>query len=398
MKTKYKKKNGVNLLILGNNNIDPFSGGIERSVFNLIAYLSRHTDYKLILCFKKIENINHPNVSIIKTVISNGKQINDIILKYKVDVVLFPFGPWYANLLTEFNSSLKCKIITCLHSEPGYELRAPIEKFNWDLKHMNGSKYVLAKTYHFFAFHTIHRIKAYITRKVYNKGYRNSKFFVLLSSEQFKLFEKFAYLKNGQKLRAIGNPLSFDYIFNDTDYSQKENRVLVVSRMLEYNKRILMAIKAWNKVDYGDWIFDIVGDGPDLKYYKRFVRENNINNIVFHGRKDPIEFYKKAKIFLMTSTSEGWPMTLMESIQMGVVPIVMDSFVALHDIIRNDYNGIIVKNKDIDGMSFQLQNLIRDEKKLSELAHNGVKSSKRYTVEIIGEKWISLFEEAMRES
>lgn len=38
----------------------------------------------------------------------------------------------------------------------------------------------------------------------------------------------------------------------------------------------------------------------------------------------------------MTSAFEGFGMTLVEAQQYGVVPIVMDSYKSLHDIIKND--------------------------------------------------------------
>lgn len=38
-------------------------------------------------------------------------------------------------------------------------------------------------------------------------------------------------------------------------------------------------------------------------------------------------------------------MTLLESQQMGVVPIAIDTYKSLHDIVQDNYNGVIVKMK-----------------------------------------------------
>ena len=52
---------------------------------------------------------------------------------------------------------------------------------------------------------------------------------------------------------------------------------------------------------------------------------------------------------MMTSAFEGFPMTLVEAQQCGVVPVVMDSYLSLHDIVETGYNGIIVSNEDLTG-------------------------------------------------
>ncbi len=46
--------------------------------------------------------------------------------------------------------------------------------------------------------------------------------------------------------------------------------------------------------------------------------------------------------FAMTSAFEGFPMSIIEAQQNGVVPIVMDSFLSVHDIIDNDVNGVLI--------------------------------------------------------
>lgn len=51
---------------------------------------------------------------------------------------------------------------------------------------------------------------------------------------------------------------------------------------------------------------------------------------------------------MMTSIWEGLPMTLIEAMHYGCVPIAFDSFAALYDLIDNGNNGFIIPNNDID--------------------------------------------------
>ena len=64
---------------------------------------------------------------------------------------------------------------------------------------------------------------------------------------------------------------------------------------------------------------------------------------------------------MMTSAYEGWPMTLMEAMQNGCVPIVFDSFKAVYDIVDSDINGVIVSNGDMDTYHRELVRLMSDD-------------------------------------
>ena len=55
-----------------------------------------------------------------------------------------------------------------------------------------------------------------------------------------------------------------------------------------------------------DWKLVIVGSGSDENNYKSYVAENDIKNIYFEGNKNPLPYYQKASVFLMTSALESW--------------------------------------------------------------------------------------------
>jgi glycosyltransferase involved in cell wall biosynthesis len=63
-----------------------------------------------------------------------------------------------------------------------------------------------------------------------------------------------------------------------------------------------------------------------------------LKRVNFEGYRNPQPFYKRASIFVMTSANEGFPMTLIEAQQNGCVPVVMNSFSALREIIQNNIN------------------------------------------------------------
>lgn len=61
----------------------------------------------------------------------------------------------------------------------------------------------------------------------------------------------------------------------------------------------------------------------------------------FYPAQNPF-FYLKSSIFLMTSRNDGWSNTLNEAMRLGCVPVVIDSFSAIDDIVCDEQDGIII--------------------------------------------------------
>lgn len=178
--------------------------------------------------------------------------------------------------------------------------------------------------------------------------------YIFLSPAFQRQYEQFANYKNtNSQLGAIPNPLVFPNEIRPEDLQSKEKTVLLVGRMVEIQKRITRAIKIWSAIEndprLDEWNFRIVGEGPDLAMYKQLTQALGLKRISFEGFRNPQPDYKQAAIFMMTSAFEGFPMTLVEAQQCGVVPVVMDSYLSLHDIVETGYNGIIVSNEDLTG-------------------------------------------------
>ena len=188
----------------------------------------------------------------------------------------------------------------------------------------------------------------------------------ILLSDSFKSI--FCKLNNvdGNKLLAIPNPCPFSED-KENGTCKKENIVLVVARMAEQQKRILETLKIWNMVysNHLDWKLIIVGDGPDLSQYKTIANKMNVSNVLFVGSTStPQDYYRMAKIFMMTSIWEGLPMTLIEAQHFGCVPIVYDSFASVHDIINNGKDGFIIPLHDRENYKNQLEKMMSSPKEL----------------------------------
>lgn len=220
----------------------------------------------------------------------------------------------------------------------------------------------------------------------------------VLLSESFK--RQVWTKKHSSKLYAIGNPLSFPESYDLRDHAGKDNVVLMVGRLSEYHKRVSLALRIWQNLESDDrckdWTLMIVGDGPDRDFVRQAMEHLSLSRVKMIGAVDPLEYYRKAKILFMTSAFEGFPLVLNEAMQNGCVPIVMDSFEALKDIVSTGRSGVIVPNNDVETFAREAKRLMNSAGALEQMAIAAVADSKRFSPDCLSEKWIALFKNLIR--
>ena len=159
-------------------------------------------------------------------------------------------------------------------------------------------------------------------------------------------------------------------------------------------------LKAWREIEadsqYKEWKLQIVGDGRDKGFYEYLVRKWALQRVEFTGRQNPQEYYRKASLFLMTSTAEGWPMVLMEAQQLGVPVLALDSFGSLHDIIEDGVNGRIVPNNDLKAFASAMRGVMNDDNMRQKMAEASVELSKRFEMQNVLQQWLQLFDEILK--
>lgn len=359
------------ILFLYSRDVEINDSGASKTMILLIQYLSRN-GYEC-HCLFKIKNDSNYNIFYHEKGGNEKDSIRKVVIENDIHIVLAPEARLYASILSTSLKGLNCKIITALHSKPGYDrLRLHIllcESLKYNQK-------ILGKIRAFFLlliypiFYIIYILRDYI---VFRNAYKKSDYLILLSESYINEFSSIYHVSK-DKLRAIGNPVSFNIYADDRIIDNKEKKVLIVARFEERSKRILVALKAWKLVQdrFPDWTFEIVGFGRSLPLYQEFIQKNRLTRVFFKGRQVPLIYYKSASLFLMTSAYEGWPMTLVESMQMGCVPVVMDSYSALHSIIEDRINGYIVTDGDIEAFANIMADLMTNELKCKTMAKQAV--------------------------
>lgn len=306
-----------------------------------------------------------------------------LVLDESIDVVINQcFPTWTSDILKDISGY--AKIIECLHMTLFYP--SSYHRLKWkgfDLKLRLCGPLIYSHLQKKWRCEALMREFPFINR------------FVFLSSSYVSEFLRFTKYNNADGMVTyMNNPLPLSVInYSYKELRQKENSVLCVARLSEMEKRISYMISVWKDIEadsrFDDWRFDIVGDGPSADDYKQMAVKLGLRRVFFHGYQNPIPFYKKSKVLLMTSVAEGFPMTITESQCYGVVPLVMKTFSSVYDIIENRVNGIIVP-KNQRKFKRALKKIMINNSMREEMAVASIKRSNRFNVKKIVDKWEKL--------
>ena len=135
----------------------------------------------------------------------------------------------------------------------------------------------------------------------------------------------------------------------------------------------------------------ICGDLINLEnQIKELQLENRVYLLGYKNQDEIKEYMLKSCIFAMTSETEGLPMVLLEAMNYGIPCIAFETDSGVKDIISNDNNGYVIKNRNKKKYIACLEKMLKDKKKLKELSTNAIKTSHKFKEEEITKIWISI--------
>lgn len=105
----------------------------------------------------------------------------------------------------------------------------------------------------------------------------------------------------------------------------------------------------------------IVGDGPLESNLRLLARELGVDDCVeFLGfRKDVETIYRSARVFVLTSESEGLPISMLEAMAARVPPVVSDVG-EIRGFLRDGESGFVFPAGDLDSLTRCLSSLLGD--------------------------------------
>lgn len=245
-------------------------------------------------------------------------------------------------------------------------------------------------------------------KEFHSSGFNLSKpisFFDKLKYKLFLLYEKYnalVVLNQDEKkyypfsnLEVIPNFILEKKNKINKSYQDRKNVIIAAGRIAEV-KQFDHLIDSWKDLyfKFPNWEVHIYGEGDEFlkKKLEKKVKKNSIKNLYFKGATLQLdEKMRDGAIYAMTSSTECFPMVLLEAMSNGLPVISYDCPNGPRNIITENEDGLLVEVNNIEAFSKGLEKLITDDKLRSNMSTEGLKNSNYFLNTVIIQDWKNLF-------
>lgn len=383
----------MNILFIYENAINPMTGGVERITFLLANYLeSNRCSVFFMSLLNPFSTSDDRQVFLPDPTNPTSDQNIAFYLKFlaknSIDVVINKSGTNADISKLSFHCKpIGVKLISVVHNS----LLGSVKHYSSTRK----SKFNRLHLGFLLPFTDLKLVKHFMLQMykfMYSKHYvalcRLSDL-VILESEKFK--QELAFLVDNSRLNnviGISNFLSIDR----APIEEKRKEVLYVGRINTSQKRVDLLLNIWSLVhkQFPDWSLRIVGGGEEFDFVKELSARLELRNVQFFGYQDAKPYYESASVICLTSSYEGFGISLIEAMSRGVVPVAFNSYLSVTDIVDDKVNGFLATPFDIQEYAEILASLMSSKEILGRCSLEAVQSVEKFDLSIIGKKWLSI--------
>lgn len=228
------------------------------------------------------------------------------------------------------------------------------------LVHLHGGKYLLTRPGN--------TLLQYITRYIFSKASN----IVCLSNMEKEIVEKEYNLAN---VKVLENTVDDVYLnLERSTIKKKQLNILFLGRLHESKgvNIILQSVHQLMQQGHTALHFTFCGAGPLEEDVVNLTRRYP-ENVVYKGTVSGETKYQALQagdVFLLPSLyGEGLPMSLIEAMACGLVPVVTNDG-SMKTFINNDVTGIVVDKHDALQICRTLVELLENDEKLCKISHN----------------------------
>lgn len=223
---------------------------------------------------------------------------------------------------------------------------------------------------------------------------RNLDYLVALGPGSRENYEKWFSDNKNTKIIEIPNILEK----NSDNISTLSGHTLVSTGRMHPVKGFDDLLKVVKKVSekIPDVKLNLVGGGEEYDTLKEQAKEMKIDDIVnmpgMVSGEEVNEYMIKSDIYVMTSHTECFPMVLLEASACGLPLVAFDVPVGPKALIREGYNGYLIKDRNIDEMADKIISLFENQEKMKELGRNAKENVNQYLPDNVMKKWYDIFD------
>ncbi|MEN6600546.1 MAG: glycosyltransferase [Rectinema sp.] len=171
----------------------------------------------------------------------------------------------------------------------------------------------------------------------------------------------------------------------------KQWRIIYVGRLVAY-KHVETTIRALAQLDDYNFIFDIIGIGPEEKALKLLANKLGIGHkVIFHGkmsREQVFEYMHKAHCFVMLSKGEAFGLVYLEAMASSCI-VIASKGEGIDGIIKDKENCFLIPVGDKQGLIICLEKLFNSQpQELQYYSHNAFITASQFTDSNVAKRYL----------
>lgn len=240
------------------------------------------------------------------------------------------------------------------------------------------------------------RVPEYVEKSIEYKEYIDA-----FNTDSAAVAKSFSNMMGNVSVQVIPNGIDCVNQFNPNQFNRDSIRkelgvtdeitIFFVGRLSE-EKNPDIFIKATDKVASKMNIRAfVIGDGPMKKECETLIKDLRSGRVLYLGYKADIARYlSAADVFILPSRIEGFPLSILEAMAMGVA-VVASNVGAIPDVIVDGKNGFIVNPGSIDDIVIAVEKLSK-KGVLDQIRKNNILKVKRnYSRDQVASRYSDLY-------
>ena len=203
-----------------------------------------------------------------------------------------------------------------------------------------------------------------------------------------------AYFSESSKKWLLDNGFNKSKLFNIppliegqlSEFAQSSDNTIMYAGRICAQKGIELLLRAVAEIHGTNWRLVIAGSGEQQECYNLNIIAKQLgifNKVRFIGYKEQPqlkEYLLKTKVFVFSSIGhETYGFSGAEASSYGI-PVVAFDVCGIEQWLKNDYNGLIVENRNITKMSQAIEKLLLVDKEYQKLYDNSCSISKMINI------------------
>lgn len=153
--------------------------------------------------------------------------------------------------------------------------------------------------------------------------------------------------------------------------------------------------------------YKIIGSQRDRAYFRELVElvkkagvEKDVDFIQNVSDTDLREFYRRAKIFIMTSINhghhfEGFGLVFLEAAAAGL-PVIGTLGNGIEDAVKNGHNGLLVQQNNIRSTATAIISIMSDSQKWEDMSRASYEWAKEHDLPISIQKYLEIYNTGLK--